>query len=177
MDFATSVVAEGKVMVKLDAGESMPEGWVIDRDGNPTTDPQDYNRGGALLPVGAHKGYSLALFIEIMAGILSGAGYATCPRNKTGNNSIFIIALDIASFRPLDEFEREMEEFVEHMKSTPLATGHAGVIIPGEPELERRQERLREGIPIADGTWERLVEAAGRLGLEIAREAETAPTP
>ncbi len=167
MDFATSVVAEGKVMVKLDAGESMPEGWVIDVDGNPTTDPEDYVRGGALLPFGGHKGYSLALFIEIMAGILTGAGYATSERSKEGN-SIFVMALDISSFRPLDEFEREMEELIDHIRSTPPLPGIDRVIIPGEPELNTRKQRLREGIHISDGTWERLAEAARKLGLDVA---------
>ncbi|MBU7004736.1 MAG: Ldh family oxidoreductase, partial [Theionarchaea archaeon] len=166
MDFATSVAAEGKVFVKLDAGESMPEGWVIDGEGNPTTDPQDYARGGALLPFGGHKGYSLALFIDIMAGILSGAGYATSPRSKEGN-SVFVMVLDVSSFRPRDEFEREMEEYLDHMRSTPPLPGHERVIIPGEPELQRREKRLKEGINIPDGTWERLVEASGRLGLDI----------
>lgn len=164
MDFATSMVAEGKIMVMRDGGERIPEGWVIDRDGRPTTNPADYFDGGALLPFGGHKGYSLAVFVEIMAGILTGTGYGTSEKSKEGN-SILVVAFDVASFRPLDEFRREMDDFFAHIRSTPPAEGHDRVLLPGEPELETKARRLKGGIDLPAKTWERIVQAAEGLGI------------
>ena len=158
LDMATSAVAAGKVSLAINRRESIPATWVIDKDGNPTTNPQDYFEGGAILPVGAdqgHKGYGLSFMVEALSGILTGLGFGIDPQARH-NDGCFIAVFNVEAFRPLADFKREMREFVDFVKTSPPAKGSKEVLYPGEIEWRTEQERLREGIYVEDETWQQL---------------------
>jgi uncharacterized oxidoreductase len=155
MDWATSVVAEGKLAVARDRHEQVPEGLVLDAAGRPARDPGDFYAGGALLPFGGHKGYGLSVLIEIVGGLLSGAGIGSMPGYR-GDFGTVLVAFAIDAFTPAAEFRARTEEFCRALAGTPPAQGHHEVLVPGEPEERARRERERDGIPVADVTWREL---------------------
>lgn len=166
LDFATSAVAEGKVRVARNRGKSIPEGWVLDADGQPTTNPNDLYDGGMLLPAATHKGYALSLLVEYMAGVLTGNGTPALPGYSPGNGVLFII-LDVAAFRPVDEYMNESNALAERVKSAKTAPGFSEVMLPGEPEQRTAAQRNAAGIEIDDATWQLLIEDATALGAAI----------
>jgi LDH2 family malate/lactate/ureidoglycolate dehydrogenase len=149
MDWATSVVAEGKLAVARDRGLPIAEGIVRDADGRMSTDPNDFYAGGMLLPFADHKGYGLSVLIELVAGLLTGGGIASMP-DYAGDFGTVLMAFPIGTFQPVDEFRTRTEEFCRRLAETPLAPGHTEVLVPGEPEERTRAERERDGIPITD---------------------------
>lgn len=168
LDFSTSVVASGKIRVARDKGEEVPEGWILDRKGHPTRCPQDYYDGGMLLPAAGHKGYSLGLMVEVLGGVLGGAGAPILPRSGYDvGNGVFFLVLNVGAFRPLGEFMAEMRELAITIKATPPAAGGGEVLLPGEPEQRERACRLSEGIDIPDNTWQAMVTEARNLGVDV----------
>jgi uncharacterized oxidoreductase len=155
MDWATSVVAEGKLAVARDRQEPVPEGLVLDADGRATTDPGDFYRDGVLLPFGGHKGYGLSVLIEIVGGLLTGTGIGSMPE-YTGDFGTVLVAFAIDAFQPVDEFRARTEEFCRALNETPPAQGHDEVLVPGEPEERTRVRRERDGIPIPEPIWQEL---------------------
>lgn len=162
-DFSTAVVAEGRVRLALQTGDEIPLGWVVDRQGRPTTNPADLYAGGALLTFGQHKGYCLSLMVEVLAGILSGANTPIDPEYKRLQNGVFMLALDVAFFRPAAEYDQAVDTLVGAVKQAQPAEGMNAVLLPGELESQRRAERERDGIPVADDTWRAIQRAAARL--------------
>ncbi len=156
-DFATSVVAEGKLKVKFNRGEAVPQGVMLNGRGQPSTDPREYysDPPGVLLPAAEHKGYGLALAIEVLAGILSGTGAAR-PTPGPVQNGTLIVCLDPTRFLPAAEFHRQVAELFRFVRSAPLAPGAKEILIPGEPEARLEQERRAGGIPLDDETWRQL---------------------
>ena len=158
LDMATSAVAAGKVSLARNRRERIPSTWVIDKDGNPTTDPNDYFQGGAILPVGAdqgHKGYGLSFMVEMFSGILTGLGFGIDPQARH-NDGCFLAVFNVEAFRPLADFKKEVREFAEFVKDTPPAKGFKEVLYPGEIEWLNEQRRRREGIYVEDETWQRI---------------------
>jgi uncharacterized oxidoreductase len=182
IDVTSSVAAEGKVRIKRNKGEKLPEGWIIDCHGLPSTDPNDfYGRAekivgagfpadaGALLPFGgpvAYKGFALALMVDILCGALTGAG---CSRQKPERigNGLFVMVIDIQKLAPMDVFTREVQEFINYVKSEPLAPGFKEILLPGEPEQREEKKRRAQGIVIDDETWRQVREAAESVGAKI----------
>ncbi len=167
LDMATSAVAAGKLGVKRNRGEPAPLGWIIDKDGNPTTDVNDFYDGGALMPMGgdqAHKGYVLSFMVETLSGILTSLGFGIDPQGRH-NDGTFISVFNVSAFRPLEEFKRDMEEFVHYIKDTPTAAGFTEVLYPGELEHRTAQERRRDGIFVEDETWSQLMALKAEYGL------------
>ncbi len=162
IDFATSVVAEGKIRVARNSGKALPPGRILDVNGEPSIDPNDLYAGGMLLPAAEHKGYCMALMMDFLGGILTTAGCAVLPTYQWGNGVLFM-ALNIDAFRPLDEFLAEGETVAAEMVNTPPRAGVERVLLPGEPEQLMAKERLQQGIPIDDNTWQQLVEAGTEL--------------
>lgn len=167
IDMATSAAAANKIGVYRNRKQQLPPGWIVDKDGNPTTDPNDYYAGGALLPVGGqsqgHKGFGLSFMVETFAGILTGLGYGVGDGRH--NDGTLMIVLNPAAFRPADQFKAEVAEFAKYIAATPPARGYDRVYYPGELEYLTERKRRAEGIPIEDQTWENLVTTAGELGL------------
>jgi uncharacterized oxidoreductase len=167
-DFATSVVAEGKLRVKLNRGEAVPVGTILDGRGRPSTDPRDYyaEPPGSLLASGGHKGYGLALAVEVLGGILSGEGPARPGKGPMRNGTLFV-CLDVRRFLPLDELHAQMKALVDFVRSAPLAEGAEEILVPGEPEAHMEAERRRDGIPIDDETWRQIAACAAGAGVAV----------
>jgi uncharacterized oxidoreductase len=168
-DFATSVVAEGKVRWCRNSGKQTPEGWLIDHAGEPTTDPWELYREplAALLPFGGsvgNKGYALNLAIEALAGALSGGGCAN-PDGSRHGNACWYVAINIAAFTPLAEFTAKVGRMLDYMKASQPRPGVAEVLYPGEPEYRNRARRLAEGIPVDPMTLQEMAERARAKGV------------
>ena len=163
-DIATSVVAEGKVFVAKNRGARLPEGHLIDKDGKPTTDPNDLYAGGALLPFGGHKGSGLAIVADLLAGALTGAG--TSQRRETEMiNTMCGVYIDPDRLPERAAFDAEVDAFIEWVKASPPADPNGEVLLPGDVERRTREERLRRGIPLDDTTIGEITEAAVSVGM------------
>jgi uncharacterized oxidoreductase len=165
LDYATSVCAQGKIQVAADKGEELPDGWLLDKHGQPTRNPHDQFDGGVMLPIGGHKGYALSVLIELLAGTLSGNTPSLLPGYQRAQGAM-LIAANIGAFRPPEEFRQIATEFSGLIKRTPRAADCDEILLPGEPEWRSKEEREREGIPLPEKTWERLGETAASVGLD-----------
>ena len=166
VDMATSAVAGGKLTLAAARGRAIPEGWLLDSEGNPTTDPAAREEG-VMLPLGGpegHKGYGLSVMVEILSGILTGLGFAHDPSGRH-NDGCFMAAFNVEAFRPLDAFKQEVADLAEYLKSSLPAAGFTEVYYPGELEHLRTQRTLREGVSVEESTWERLTVLANEFGL------------
>lgn len=182
LDFATSLVAEGKVLVASRGGKPLPPDALIDPDGRTSADPavlygphtpegpRNHRQGpGAIRAFGEHKGSGLALMCELIGGALTGNG-ATKP-DRPFANGMLSIYLDPARIDPEAFFPGEVARFVAYVKATkPVAAG-GEVLLPGEPEERTRRERLAEGVPLPEDAWASIVGTARELGLTQARIA------
>jgi uncharacterized oxidoreductase len=167
VDFATSIVAEGKVRVAHNKGQSLPEGWIQRADGQPSTIPADLYNGGVLLPAAGHKGYGLALLVELLGGLLTGQGSPAFPDYASLKNGVVFVVISTAAFRPAADFLADGATLYDRIKATPPAPGFAEVLLPGEPEQRTAVERRRSGIPIDETTWGQLVAAAADFGVAV----------
>ena len=165
-DGSTSVAAGNKLKVLVDKGLPAPEGWIIDRNGQPSTDPDDYFTGGALLPLGGHKGYGLGVMVELLAGLLSGASAAFLPDFAAGNG-VLVIAIRPDAFIPIDHYLAQVERACAAIKAAPSLDATREVLLPGEPEQIARIARTANGIPMAEATWQSLYNLAGSLGVAV----------
>lgn len=171
LDMTTSVMAEGKVRVKKNRGEPTPEGWLIDSEGNPTTDPNKYYDvpRGAFLPLGGiagHKGFGLGMVVDILSGVLTGAGTTRENITRIGNG-VFITVIDIKRFLPLEDFKRQVDEFISYVKSSPTMPGVEEILVPGEVEAKEEAKRSVEGIFVEDETWGQITDLGKEKGLTL----------
>ena len=167
LDMATSAAAAGKIALSVARGTPVPPGWIIDRDGRPTTDPSQLRQGGALLPVGGsegYKGYGLSVMVEILCGLLTGLGFGVEPTGRH-NDGCFMAVFKVDAFRSLAQFKQDIGEFVQYLKATKPAEGSSGVYYPGEIEHMREEDRRANGIEIEDATWYKLRALAEGYGL------------
>lgn len=162
IDFATSTIAGGKVMVARAKHEPVPPNSLLDRDGNPTTDPNQYFEGGALLPFGGHKGSALATLATLLATAL------VPITDYPGGTGTFMLAINGNVFRDLSAVERETDETLARIKDVPPAAGFNEVLIAGEPEEQNAKRRRIEGIPVAEDTWAEITEVAASVGVSLA---------
>lgn len=160
LDMATSAVPLGKIEIALRNQKKIPLGWAFDKDGKVSDDPSSVFKGGTLAPLGGtrefggHKGYGLALMVDILSAILSNANYGAkqeglmSMRQEPSNVGHFFMAFRIDGFRDIGEFERTMEEALSAIKESPKAEGAERIYIHGEPEFEFEDERRQNGIPL-----------------------------
>lgn len=167
LDFATSVVAEGKVRLALNKGETLAEGLIQDKEGAPSTNPHDLYAGGTLLAMGAHKGSGLSLLMELLGGLLLGQGSPKFADYGKFRNGVLFIVLTVEAFRPLELFLTQTSELSRLFKASPPATDFGEVLLPGEPERRMTEMRLREGIPIDEGTWQGLLRCADAFHIKL----------
>ena len=165
LDFATSIVAEGKLQVARSKNADVPQGFIVDKQGNPTTKTADFYDGGFLLPVGAHKGYALSLLICLLGGL---AGQAGADDDRFGG--VFMQVLNIEAFAPLAAYQQQVRAFLDAMKATPPAPGFKEVLVPGDFEYRLKQERLKSGIELPETVYGQIQEQADRLGVSLAEE-------
>lgn len=170
LDVATSVAAEGKIRVKFRRGEQVPPGWIIDAQGNRTTNPAALYGPplGAILTAGQHKGYGLSIVVEALAGILSGGGFVRAGDAPDGfHNAFTILAIDVGRFGGAEQFAADADQLVAHLKSAASSTPSGEVLVPNEPEIRERRRRLNDGIPIEDETWRQLEAIGHRLNIPL----------
>ncbi len=174
LDFGTSATAEGKVRVKRIAGQSVPLGWILDADGNPTTDPNKLygDPPGSILPMGgdqAYKGFGLAFMIEMLAGGLSG-GQCVHPGAPppVGNDALFLVFAP-EHFGGEQHLHSQIAALESFVRNTPRREGVERVILPGDPERELLAKRKVQGIPLDEGNWTELVKLADALGVAVPR--------
>lgn len=181
LDFATSLVAEGKALVAQSGGKPLPEGALIEPDGRLSSDPAtlygpvppgavpDPRKGpGALRAFGEHKGSGLALMCELLGGAFTGSG-CSGPGPRQIANGMLSIYMAVDRFHSDDGFARELAQYVDYVKASRPAAPGGEVLVPGEPERRTRAKRLAEGIPLADRAWNDILATARRLGLSDER--------
>jgi LDH2 family malate/lactate/ureidoglycolate dehydrogenase len=164
VDMATSVAAEGKLRVARAKGQRVEPGTIIDKDGNPTTDPNDFYDGGALLTFGGHKGYSLSMVAEMIGRYTAGGEKAQAKDISFG---AFLTVVNLEAFRPVEEFQRAVAARASEIKGVKLSEGFSEILLPGEPESRTKSTRLVEGIPVPEDTVARIAEVAGKLGVAM----------
>jgi LDH2 family malate/lactate/ureidoglycolate dehydrogenase len=162
LDFATTTVAYGKVMIARDKHEQVPPGALLDKEGRPTTDPNALMQGGALLPFGGHKGYALALMATLLSTVLVREGE---DREGGDSTKVFFCGIDVRVFG--DGAPQAASAVFEKVRATPPAEGFEEVLIPGEPERRSAERRRQEGIPVAEDTWQAIVKTAAELGVSV----------
>lgn len=167
LDMAMSVVARGKILVAAHRGERIPEGWAMNKEGVMTTDPKEALEG-ILLPFGGYKGFGLAVVVDILCGIVLGGGYSLKMRRGMfySQGGVFIGVVNINSFRPYEDYLKEITEYVNTIKSTPTVEGFE-VLMPGEPEYRTYLKRVETGIPIDEETLKELRELSTSYGVEF----------
>jgi LDH2 family malate/lactate/ureidoglycolate dehydrogenase len=182
IDMATSAVAYGKIEMALRKKAQMPRGWIVDKDGRATTDPNDMIAGGAQLPLGSepdlsgHKGYALGAAVDILSAVLSGANWGPFAppfalRQEIPSRSVgkgighFFGAMQIDGFIDNDEFKKQIDEWRRVLKNTRPAAGTSGPIIPGDPEREAEAIRTKEGIPLLREVVDDLLDIANKTGV------------
>ncbi len=153
-------------------GKKLPEGWIIDKDGNPTTDPGEYEKGGTLLPFGGYKGYGLAMMVETLAATLSGAAmtknvHAWNTDEKCGGNvGHFFMALDITKLGNPQDYKKRVDDMIDEIKNSKKAKGFDKIYYPGEIEMEKMAKCQELGfVEIMDETMESVERIERELGL------------
>jgi len=176
LDMATTVAAYGKVKAKAARGETMPEGWMIDRAGKPLTDPKRADEG-FLLPIGGYKGYGLALVVGLIAGTLNDAAMGKdlidFNRDAGGatNTGQAIVAIDPSAFGDLAHFKSEVDRLVRDLRASERMPGVDRIWMPGEQSHEKRVKQSKEGITLAPQLVKNLNALAAELGIEPLGEA------
>ena len=177
LDMATTTVAVGKIRVATRWKKPVPSGWALDDRGVPTADPFVALKHRLLTPLGgtrelgSHKGYGLAVMVDILSGVMSGAVYgdlylrSDMRERKVGNVGHCFAAIDPARFRAIDEFKRDMDDMIRSLKATPPAEGAERVLIAGEPEAVAEVKRRAEGIPVAPVLLSHVDRIADELGV------------
>lgn len=173
LDLSTSVVANGKVRAKWLAGEPCPPGWLQDADGLPTTDPATRfaDRPGTLLPLGGeshgYKGFGLGLLLDMLIGGLSGGWCPPAPPGEVGTNNVLMVLWDPVQFAGMRHFLGEADKLIDFVRSTPRKPGVERITLPGDRSAELRRERLEQGIPLDQGTWTLLCNAARQWNVPL----------
>jgi LDH2 family malate/lactate/ureidoglycolate dehydrogenase len=170
LDIANTGVARGKIYLARQKGIPIPQGWAIAADGKPTTDPaQAVN--GIILPMAQHKGYAIAVIMDMLSGVLTGSAFGTgvfgpYQKDHKSGTGHFMIAVNIEAMQPLSQFNARMEEMVAELKSVPLAEGFKEVVYPGEIEARNDAENWRNGLNLPEDTLAALRKLATEMQLE-----------
>ena len=172
LDIAMSTVAGGKIYIADFQGTQVPDNWLVDEDGLPTTDPASYMVTSVLAPMTGHKGYGLAVMVEVLAAVLSGAGVTNEVQGWLGdsleptNEGHGFIAIDVGAMMPIGQFKSRMDRMIRQIKQSPKAKGSDRIYLPGEMEWEKREEALGKGIALPEDVIANLTGWAGDVGLE-----------
>jgi LDH2 family malate/lactate/ureidoglycolate dehydrogenase len=169
LDMATTTAAAGKLELAGRLGKSIPAGWALDESAKSTNDPRVAQKARRLLPLGgsresgSHKGYGLAILVEILCGVLTGTLTAlNADQDPRGH---FFGAIRVDAFRPLAEFKQDMDRLIRELKSTPAIEGQSRVYVAGEIEFESEEERAERGIPLLPSVLKGLREVGEQLGV------------
>ena len=166
IDIATSMIAEGKIQVARSRDEDLPEGYIVDKDGNPSVKPADFYDGGFLLPFGLHKGYSMGLLVCLLGGL---SGTFDVENGRMGG--CFMQVINVNALTPLEEYQQGVRAFLDGIKSIPPAPGFDEVLVPGDFEHRNRVQRLADGIEIPDTIHQQISEHAEKLNVSMSEDA------
>lgn len=183
-DLATTTAANGKLEILQRKNQPTPTGWVQDVNGNPSDDPHELKKGGALLPLGgdrehgSHKGYALGAMVDIFSALLSGANYAPwvppfpayvpMPAQQPGKGiGHFLGAMRVDAFRPAEAFKKDMDHWIQGFRAAKTVEGQDRVLVPGDPEREMQAARMSKGIPLLDAVVNDLQQLGERFGLKL----------
>lgn len=170
IDMATSVSARGKIILAAKNGTEIPLGWAVDEEGNDTRDPAAALKG-VLLPFGGHKGYAVAVMVEVLSGLLSGAGYGPTMNEHYNRHDVpvnsgnLFAAVDVSRFVPLEEFKREADGMIRTIRSGKVRPGFGEILLPGEIEARIRENRMIRGIPLPEPVFRELEKEGARCGV------------
>jgi len=184
IDMATSATAYGKIEIARRRGEPIPEGWAIDCEGRDTKNPEEMIAGGAMLPLGSererggHKGYALAMMVDILSCVLSGANWGPfappfalrqeIPKRSVGKGiGHFFGAMRIDGFIDSEEFKKQIDEYIRVFRATKPAPGTNGPLIPGDPEREAERDRQKNGVPLILPVIEELRDISQKTGVPL----------
>ena len=172
LDMALSEAALGKIRLAAQEGREIPATWATDANGVPTTDAAAAV-AGLLLPAGGHKGYGLALIVDVLTGVLSGGAFGEHVQGLYADTSVpndcahFFLALDVAAFCSIAEFEERLAELTEQATRGPLADGVARLFLPGQIEAERAAAAEANGVPLDPSVVEALEDSARKVGVDL----------
>jgi LDH2 family malate/lactate/ureidoglycolate dehydrogenase len=186
LDIANSIVARSRIRMAAQLGDSIPSTWAMNVDGEPTTDAREALRG-SLLPMGGHKGYGIALMVDVLSGILTGSSYGPdvgppfqialddspdgrAPEYAPQGVGHLMIAIDASVFRPLEDFKDEVGRMNGRLRESRPASGRKTVMVPGDPECATELVRRRDGIPVRTEAWEAIVANQHRLPQAVHHE-------
>jgi LDH2 family malate/lactate/ureidoglycolate dehydrogenase len=189
IDMATSAVAYGKIEIAIRTKSDVPRGWIIDKNGNMTTHPEDMINGGSQLPLGSerelggHKGYALAAMVDILCCVLSGANWGPfappfalrqeIPTRSVGKGiGHFLGAMQIDGFIDKDEFKKQIDDWIQVFRKTKPALGTKGPLIPGDPEREAEAIRSKKGIPLLKPVVDDLLDISQKTGIPFEIKGE-----
>jgi len=186
LDMSTTVTSRGKIEVRERLGKALPQGWAVDRIGRPATDPASiledmlHRRGGGILPLGGegevlggHKGYGLAVLVDVLCAVLCGAPFGPDirdTRTSSARVSHFFGAIRISDFRDPNAFRNDMDQMLEGLRSCPPAEGAEQVYFAGQKEMKHEEESIRSGVPVLRRTYELLCAIGEESGV-------ASPTP
>lgn len=165
LDMSTAVVANGKVSQLVGTGERIPEGWAIDSKGKNTTKPEDFEAGGAMLPLGKYKGYGLGLAIDLLCAAFTGSDGA--GMQIEGENGVLMICMKSDLFVPSESFSSTVENTIRFVQSSQLQKGFNEILLPGQPEASSIKERSQNGIFVYDVLWKKLEKWANQLSVDL----------
>jgi len=183
-DFATTTAANGKLEILQRKNKEAPLGWIQDKDGQPSTDPNELKTGGALVPLGSdpehgsHKGFCLGAWVDIFSAVLSGANYGPWvppfvsflapPEDPVGEGiGHFLGAMRVDAFRPANEFKSHMDQWISRFREARTIAGREHIVIPGDPERECEQQRMKDGIPVNPKVVADLQEVAKKFSVKF----------
>jgi LDH2 family malate/lactate/ureidoglycolate dehydrogenase len=172
-DMATSVVSRGAIILAAKKGDPIPPTWAVNAAGEPTTDARVAVNEGALLPLGGHKGFGLAMMIEVLAATLAGGPfgphvgelYNNPDPNRPQAIAHLFMAMRIDRFRPVAEFKADMDAMIREVKAQPLARGFERIMVAGEPEAKAEAERREKGVPLSDAVVKDLTKLGESVGV------------
>jgi ureidoglycolate dehydrogenase (NAD+) len=171
LDIALSAVAAGKILAMKASGKPIPDSWLTDKDGLPTSDAADWPNAGSMIPIAGHKGYGIAMLIEVLAGALTGAGmlsevksWILQPTEDSKLGQAFI-AIHIENLLPIESFRRRIDNAIAELRGAPKAKGSERIYVPGEIEWEKRADALVNGIPLPELVFASLYRTGQQLGI------------
>ena len=166
IDFATSMIAGGKISVAQSLGVDLPEGCIVDKHGNPSVKTADFSDGGSLLTFGGHKGYAFSLLTCLLAGL---SGIFDIENASMGSSTLMQV-ININTFTPLESYQRGVRAFLDGIKAIPPAPGFDEVLVPGDFESRSRSQRLANGIDVPDTIYSQLQGWAEKLNTSLGED-------
>ena len=172
LDIALSAVAAGKILGMKALGQAIPNSWLTDAEGLPTSEVGDWPNAGSMLPMAGHKGYGIALLIEVLAGALTGAGMLSEVKSwilqskEVSHLGQAFIVINVGAIIPIEDFKQRIDQIIRELRQSPKAKGSDRVYVPGEIEWGKRDDALKNGIPLPEQVLSSLHRAGNQLGLD-----------